>query len=76
MNHEDDQGARGGRSATDEAGCGHPACACAAGPGGYCSAACEAQGDPGSAGERDTCACGHAECEADVVELPDADDAV
>lgn len=28
-----------------EAGCGHPACACPAGPSGYCSASCEAGDD-------------------------------
>lgn len=53
-----------------EAACGHPACACAAGPSGYCSAACEAQGDSDAEDERDGCACGHADCEADVVADP------
>ncbi len=54
-----------------EEGCGHPACSCAAGPSGYCSAACEAQGDAGLEEERATCPCGHVDCEADVVDVSD-----
>ena len=69
MIRDDDRTAMGGGSASDEGGCGHPACACAAGPGGYCSAACEAQSDSDVEGERESCSCGHADCEANVVEL-------
>lgn len=51
-----------------ELGCGHPACACAAGESGYCSPHCEAAGDVeigDDAGEDEmSCGCGHAACES------------
>lgn len=55
-----------------EDGCGHPACSCAAGPSGYCSAACEAQGDGDAEGDDAACPCGHVDCEADVVDVSDS----
>ncbi len=54
-----------------EAACGHPACACAAGPSGYCSAACEAQGESDDQDERAECPCGHVDCKADAVDASD-----
>lgn len=57
--------------ATDETACGHPACACAAGPSGYCSAGCEAQGDANFEDDREECACGHPDCEASAVDMTD-----
>lgn len=56
---------------TEDTACGHPACACAAGASGYCSAACEACGDSDDQDERAECPCGHADCEADVVDVSD-----
>lgn len=56
---------------TEEAGCGHPACACEAGPSGYCSASCEAQGDSDDEDARAECPCGHADCQAEVVDVSD-----
>ncbi len=45
----------------DEAGCGHAACACAAG--GYCSPYCEDQDEDEEGGESE-CQCGHPDCAA------------
>ncbi|MFO1200764.1 MAG: hypothetical protein U1E86_27755 [Burkholderiaceae bacterium] len=55
----------------EEAGCGHPACACAAGPSGYCSAECEARSDSDDENERESCPCGHADCEAEIFDASD-----
>lgn len=66
---DDDSTTGGGTS--DEAGCGHPLCSCLAGPSGYCSAECEAEGDGNTEDGPEACACGHADCEAQVVDLSD-----